>query len=366
MRNISLVDQCCAELSTAVDELISRAQQYREDFLLKMQAWRGEFSREIEECITEVEATLAAEEVNLKGRYSSFLRYYRADSLALFSYNVDFSQADSWLQTMVSTCFLQPEVAGISWVTASTIQWFDACSFQLYPQVELSSRIQANIASSWATVDKQTVILCGGGTDPFEPSSDVWKSAYLLSKSGRVTSLPDMNFSHGYPGVIVWNGKVLVFGSYWEQGAKECERFRLTGTAWETLPQMHKQRCSFTAAVWQESVYLCGGQYNCTMERFDGASIHLLGFSLPEGTVSMACVNRDTLLIFTSCYLVILSISENQDNPLMRLKQRKGEIAQASSPPLLWNDVVYSFGIPSMSRTEHVLRYSAENGNSLD
>lgn len=365
LMNLTLIDQCCAEFSFVVNALITSIQHYQEEFLGQMQAWKTEFAREIQESLTETEASLVQEEVTLKGRYSSALRHYREENFALFSYTVDASAVNSCLQTLVTTHFSQPEPTELYWVSESSIQWFDVCASQLYPQVELSSQVRVSRSSSWAVVDKKTVVLCGGTALPFDPFSEVWKSAYLLSKSGKVQTLPDMNFGHGSPGLVVWNGKVLVFGSHSKPAEKECEGLRLTASVWEILSPMHKQRCTFTATVWQEAVYLCGGPFNTTIEKFDGFSMQLLELSLLEGTASMACVKGNTLLIFTNGYLVTLSKSENNSLSVIAQK-RQGQGANPWTPPLFWNDVVYSFGISTDSDAEKVFMYSALIGNSLE
>lgn len=370
LQNLSRIDQCCAEFSNAVESLVTQIQQYRDQFLGQMQAWKSEFSGQIYDSIRETEASLTQEVVELKGKYSAALRNYTAGSLALFTFEVDCTQANACLSSIVKTQFLeskqpitpaqppaaplvQPAIAEIYWITDNSIQCFNARTLQLNSPVRLSSPVLIDGDNRWAVVDENQVLVCGGGSKKYA-APNVWKTALLLSKAGRVQVLPDMAYGHSGAGLIVRNGLALIFGSTIGPGGQQCEASKLTASGWATLPQMHKRRSGFTPAHWQSAMYLCGGMYNNTIEVFDGVTMRLLPFTLPEDSGCLACVKGDTLLVFTTSYLVTLWTSG--DSP--SVKQRQGG-CYPYTLPVLWNDVVYSmFG-------GEVYKYSTESGNRI-
>jgi len=369
-QNLTRIDLCCSELSSAVDTLITRASQYRDDFIRQMRTWKAEVSAQIDESIAEVEATLAQEEVKLHRTYSATLRNYTPGDLVLFRFEVNSHQVDACLQDLVRTHFPEskpaspdlpePELPEIFWVTESTIQWFDASSLQWHALVPLHSRIQVNGGSRWAIVDATRVVVCGGGKGEMYSASEGSKTAYLVGKSGTELALPDLHYGHRSPGVLVWKDRILVFGSFCAEGAREGEALRQRASQWEVLPQMCKKRCGFTAALWQEAVYLCGGWDNCSVELFDGVAVRLLALSLPEGSGAIACVSGDMLLVFTDHYLVTLSTNDGQAT--LTAKKRQGGGANPWTPPVLWKGVVYSVGLASPGSTKgKVYKYSADS-----
>lgn len=363
LQNLTRLDQCCAEFSTAIQALLAQIQQYRDDFLAQMQTWRSELSGQIYGSIKETEASLAQEVVDLRGKYSAALRNYTACSLNLFTYVVDFTPVQACLPSVVKTLFSQPvspapkqphsepEGTEIYWVTENSIQCFDIRTLHLRPAQSLNSPIPSDGDSRWAVMSKDQVVVCGG------TNTAIWKSAFLLNATGRVQILPNMNFGHCSPGFIVKNGIAFVFGSFYGPGGQQCEASKMSSSqSWSVLPQMHKQRSGFTPAAWQQALYLCGGLDNSTVEVFNGVTMLLLPLNLPQSSVSMACVSGNTLLVLTADHLVVLSKTGENFNYVVKARQGS---CYTSTLPMLWNDTIYSFF------AGEVYRYSAQSGNRL-
>ena len=380
--NIARIDLCCTEITNAVETLIVQIQQYKDEFLKQLQAMKGEMTREINQSIEEAEASIGQDTVELKGKYSAALRHYVPNSLTIFTYQIDCTQVYASLQSLIQIQFspspqpsslsaaippAQVQTAEIYWVTGKSVQCFDVRTSQLHPPVQLRTPILADENSRWAVVDSGRVVLCGGGKGDTSESlvisgySKPRKTAYLLSKTGEVETLPELQYGHQSPGVIAWNGRVLVFGSSRGPGGRQCEALVLTGQTWEAFAEMHKKRFEFTPAIWRDSVYLCGGARNRTVEVFDGVSLQLLEFRFPEGIQCMACAHGETLLVVTVNYLIVLSRTGSGSEPDSVLKARRGAGSQTFTPPVVWNEVIYSF-----DEDGDVCKYSAETGASLD
>lgn len=385
--NIERMDQCCAELFSTVETLISQILQYRDDFIAQMQVVKGEMERDIQGSIEETEASLGQEKVELRGKYSAALRDFVEHSLTLFNYQIDCSQVHASLQSIIQMQLCQPkqpsspatvpsvpqipqiplESIGLYWITEKSIQSFDVRTEHLRPPVQLSTTIQADLNSRWAVVDNARVVLCGGGQAETKESlarsghMEPRKTAYMLGTTGKVEALPDLKYGHESPGVIVWKNAVLVFGSQRGPGGRKCESLTLTGFSWETLTEMHKRRHGFTPAIWRNEVYLCGGAHNCTVEVFDGVSIKVLEIRFPEGIQCMACVRGDTLVVLSVNYQFVLSRTQGNEAPIYHHKTRRGKGAQSYTLPVLWNEVIYSF-----DEDGDICKYSAETGNIID
>ena len=222
LHNLNAVDQCCSEVTDAVERLIIQARKYKEEFIAEMQTWKAQFSTDIHQSIAEVEATLSEENVSLTGPYSMSLRHYTPGSLTLFTFQVTPSPLITSLSSLTSTSFTPPrsqfQSTDLFWVTENTIDWFDVSNENRHPSTPLTTSIQVNESSRWVVFEPDKVVVCGGSM-----FDEDWKSAYMVGKTGRVERLPEMMYGHSCQGVSMWKGTVHVFGSFHEIGGKQCE-----------------------------------------------------------------------------------------------------------------------------------------------
>lgn len=157
-------------------------------------------------------------------------------------------------------------------------------------------------------------------------------------------------------GVVVWKQEIYVFGSFGGTGRSNGEKQRIGGV-WELVGDMSRPRSSFTPVVWTNSIYLCGGYRNDTIEVYDGTSIRLLHIKLSEGTNTLCCLSRSSLLILTSSYLTILSKQETE-----LVKEEK----KHRTCPLYLYQAPMCLGEVVLNLTEEkVMKYSLETGELL-
>lgn len=232
------------------------------------------------------------------------------------------------------------------WMTSNALYFIDL-STSRSSRIQLQSTISANEDSSWVMLISGRIVVCGG--------SGGVKLAYLLDRKGSVEHLSSMTYNRSAPGIIEWRGEVLVFGSYLGDGVQKCEKLALPSKQWTGLPDLHEDRSYFTPAEWGRAVYLCGG-YCFTIERFDGTSMYLLPFKLPQSSRTQTCKQGDSLLILTTNKFITLS---NTDSPSIVWEEREPGKFSTNAKPALWREVIYC------SLDGKLVKYSAENGQKV-
>jgi len=259
-------------------------------------------------------------------------------------------------------CLFLPSQLTLACIDKDNVCFFDFQTLQLMSPVSLTRSI-CTFNASWATVDADRVIVCEGGDNGNTHSEKVLHTALLLHRSGRVEDLTDMKFPHNNSGVIAWRGRIHVFGSYCGPGGEKCERLPLfpVGSAWEQLPDMQFRRALFTPVVWNSAVYLCGGYENSSIEAFNGETMQLLSISLPQrdASPSLACLKNTTLLVFTSNFLVKISM-QGTDFTLTTNTLEIPNCCTVYTNPVYWKNVVFNCELGNV-----VNKYSASDGRVI-
>lgn len=100
---------------------------------------------------------------------------------------------------------------------------------------------------------------CGGrhssSAEVFDAWSNVWKSAPGMRKKRC-------------GGVAVIKDSVYIIGGEGDGLPSSSERLLPTGQ-WQDLPRMHVARAGFSPAVVDDHLYVCGGSWESSAERFD-------------------------------------------------------------------------------------------------
>ena len=209
--------------------------------------------------------------------------------------------------------YLSPHLT-LAYVQEDSLSFVNFATFTLYPAVELHTTVQVNHNSSWAVVNRNLLVLCGGGGKRILhiDNGKAWRSAYLLHSQGRVKALPDLLFGRSGSGVVVWKGAVHVFGSLTDIDGKRCERLGLAEDCnWESLPLLSSKRCCFTPVVWQGAIYLSGG---CNfIEIWDGQAFKKLSDPQISSSFSVSCTHGNKLHIFGNTRQVVLSQRSDTD-----------------------------------------------------
>ena len=171
---------------------------------------------------------------------------------------------------------------------------------------------------------------------------NVLKTALLLHMTGEVESLPDMLFPHNNPGLVMWHRAIHVFGSYAGPGTTKSELMSINGTrTWSQLPDLHSARALFTPVVFLNSIYLCGGYKNNSIECFTGTEMRLLDIHLPEHEVAITCVCGEFMVILQSGYFIYLFL--NSENQLqMTTKPIQPYNYHAYSNPVFYHEQILS------------------------
>jgi hypothetical protein len=123
----------------------------------------------------------------------------------------------------------------------------------------------------------------------------------ISPSSGSVHKLHHMINKRSCHGSIQYFNWVYVFGGFNGSALQTSEKYSLTTKHWSQLPDMLSPRHSFSPALHQHRLYLCGGD-TIDCEVFDPAddSFAPLGLRLPEANQARALVMDDELLVLGS------------------------------------------------------------------
>lgn len=238
--------------------------------------------------------------------------------------------------------YLSPYLT-LAYVQEDSLSFVNFATFSLYPAVQLHTTVQVNHNSSWAVVNRNVLVLCGGGGKRILhiDNGEAWHSAYLLHSQGRVKALPDLLFGRSGSGVVVWRGAVHVFGSRTAVDGKRCERLGLAEDCdWESLPLLSSNRYCFNPVVWQGAIYLCGGWCDF-IEVWDGqAFAKLLEPQISYIHNSVSCTDGSKLHIFATTQQVVLS--KRPDANVISRKTYENKIYNLlySTSPVISGDVL--------------------------
>ena len=151
-----------------------------------------------------------------------------------------------------------------------------------------------------------SLFICGGRKNPNRHTfrvSGLSKAHYI--EAGVVYPLPDMlntRYSHCVAFVPALNS-ALVFGGL-NNGCphpcamRESEKFSLTTGEWEVLPEMNMRRKGINAALLNRHVYLCAGESEGSVEKYDWQAnvFVLLSFKLPVKGSCVAILRQNSCL----------------------------------------------------------------------
>lgn len=226
------------------------------------------------------------------------------------------------------------------------------------PLLPKQTPFQVSRRSGWVVLDSGRALVCGGGDGRTYTALEVWKTAYLVHGSGEVDSLPSLSNSHSSFGIVFWQGSVHVFGSYFPDGDKKCERLGMAeAEGWCSLPDMKESRTLFTPAVWRGAVYLCGG-WTTTVEVWDGERMMMLELRLPEAERTMACVYKDKVLVLSYRYLSTISAQAGQLT--LATKKHPSYYFHTSTNPVVYAGLLYHI------HDREVSRFALEDGHRLE
>lgn len=78
----------------------------------------------------------------------------------------------------------------------------------------------------------------------------------LCTATGELRAMPDMMLGRAWPGVVLWEDTVYVFGGQHGQPTAEAEKFRISPGAWRKLASMSVPKLAFTPLLHTKQIYL--------------------------------------------------------------------------------------------------------------
>ena len=262
--------------------------------------------------------------------------------------------------------YLGPDILCFAWITHCSVRFLDIeqrGSGQPAQFVFLKTTIQASNSSRCVVLSRSSCLVCGGIS-----STEVYSTAYLVTRDGEVSCKPSMQWARGSHGATLWCGSVCVFGSSAGSGTRTCESLADTAECWKELPSMQMERADFTPVLWRNAVYLCGGDWAGTVEVLEGQSMRLLELMLPEAGKAMTYVWDDSLMILQSSNVSSLS----RASEVLLSKNKQWNAVETCTNPVVWHGVVYQLiGRVLIWKQEahhvfEVRRYSPQDGSRHD
>ena len=324
LSNLEAVDQCCEQLSQAIDYLVLQAHQFRDSELARLQTHKAALSRDIQESLDEAQSTLQLDETQVRGKYTRHLRSFQKGSLLLFKFDLDLSFVDVCLRYLLRTNISHPlpttqpretrkqpgpAPALLCTLGSDRLSLYDFTYCQWSKAVTLHTQLVLDEGSRWTTVDASRVFVCGK-TLAATNDEALAQRAYFVFRTGEVQTLPNMLRGHDSPGVVLWRQSAFVFGGFFaasEEAGKSSESLCMDTLVWKQGPSMQERRYNFNPVVWREAIYLCGG-WTAAVEVCDGISVKALQVSLPECIVGTLSFVRGTeLAVISETYLTLIA-----------------------------------------------------------
>lgn len=194
-----------------------------------------------------------------------------------------------------------PAYPNIAMLSRDKARVYD-CAKQIWKSpVSLQAQLQLQAGSSWLWLPDSRLFLLEGETTA---------ALCLDLTSGAANSLQPMSVSRNFPGVVLYEKQVLVFGG---AAAPTAEQYDLNAQAWQNLPNMYSTRSKFNPCLYDTRVYLCGGTsltaefYNITLKRYSA-----LGFSIPEATDASALLVGEDVVIISRNFISKWSLDEEK------------------------------------------------------
>jgi len=173
-------------------------------------------------------------------------------------------------------------------------------------RVSLARTLRCDETSSCVVLRSGRLMVTGGSlfVDLFfgEGKRNYFADAYDISPaSGSVHKLHHMTYKRSCHGSIQYFNWIYVFGGFNGSSLQSSEKYSLTTKHWSQLSDMLSPRHSFSPALHQHRLYLCGGD-TLDCEVFDPAddSFAPLGLRLTEASQARALVLDEELLVLGS------------------------------------------------------------------
>lgn len=136
-------------------------------------------------------------------------------------------------------------------------------------------------------------VVCIAGNDSLRRCFEVSLKDYAMERR------EDLRVTRAWPGVVLYQGVVYVFGGVGYNTSSEC----FGNNHWTALPDMHIAKHSFTPTPYGRHIYLCAPQAGTQLEVFSAhiPSYELLPLTFPfQCSSSVSLLLRDLVVVLTS------------------------------------------------------------------
>lgn len=350
LRNLRTVDQCIAELSEKVNEIIAAVREYERTQRAELQQKRAELERAIERSVEEAELTLYEDFPGLKEPFTSLLReYMEPASVKAFSYQISTEK----LPLPLSTCLRY--------------------SFSTDPKPsEQLYRLFKNSLLTYDISTGSTHHIALKHTFPSQSRYCFPSPTTLISIGGKevisinlttfhVTHHSQLESVHNHPGLIAICREVYIFGGY----TTLCKKIRADFSI-RRLPERKIEIGGFSPCRYRDEVYLPTYQTE-HIELFSliTCAFRTLPLKLPHiSNCSISFISSKTLITLSCSYqLSLVDLSGDSASTSSALQLGDSNSAQGACPPVAvggkvywfaaWTGDLVTFDIETKTVTEH-------------
>ena len=260
---------------------------------------------------------------------------------------------------MRETCLYLSNPPPLVCLTKQTIHFYDFFHMKFSLSTPLPRPIFLS-NSSYTLLPSDSLIVCGGSSHQCTLYPDhILKIAFLVHFTGEIEDLPDMKYPRNNSGIIFWQDKIHIFGSF--HGKKRTTSEYFDGNNWKITGNMHYPRSFFTPVAWK-TLFLCGGETTGTIESFDGLNFDLLPLLLPEKCSTLTCFNgKNALIVLTTSHISTISKQTSTDKYKIEvIPRKKGSFCAVFTLPVYRNEVVFNV------EGDLVARYELIDGNRVE
>lgn len=249
--NLIKVDECIAKFEENVEKMIAKIREEAKEIVQEIMVCRGNLVRDIDIAIEEAENTICSEETPSISALGKLLRdpSIGVHQLTQFAYQLE-NPFKIPLRNYITYRFYDPNIV----ISNPTILFsISGKALTIYglPEGEIKeNRILSQSFSSGTIFCKldDTLVMCLG-TD---------KHVFMLNigDGNTITAAPEMNTARGWPGVILINSWVYVFGGWDVRRIRESEKYSIAGRKWQCLPPMSIPKYAFNPCICGTDIYL--------------------------------------------------------------------------------------------------------------
>lgn len=198
-----------------------------------------------------------------------------------------------------------PSVAQLAEVRKDHFRVFDCSSQTWGARVSLSRSVRVDDTSRCAFLRNGKLFVTGGSmyVDLFygEGKRNHFADTYDIDvNTGAARKLNNMANKRSNHALQPYFNFMYVFGGSSDSQLQACEKYSLSAALWLPLPDMRTARHSFSPALYNHLIYLCGGD-TMDCEVFDpvAESFSPLNAQLPEAGPARALIVEEQLLVLT-------------------------------------------------------------------